>query len=117
MPKQTLTGTLEEQCEFLYQMAQEKMSQGNYTGAVHALKEVVKHAPNFRDAAVLLVEAKAKQSQHRRLLFSAMGGAMLLIALGTLLRLPNDWLFLLFAIIGALLGFGVANLIEIRHDK
>ena len=117
MPKQTLTGTLEEQCEFLYQMAQEKMSQGNYTGAVHALKEVVKHAPNFPDAAALLVEAKAKQSQHRRLLFSAMGGAMLLIAVGTLLRLPNDWLFLLFAIIGALLGFGVANLIEIRHDK
>ncbi|HMN31708.1 MAG TPA: hypothetical protein PKE45_26400, partial [Caldilineaceae bacterium] len=54
MPKQLLTGTLEEQCEFLYTMAVEKMAQGNYTGAVHALKEVVKHAPDFRDAQALL---------------------------------------------------------------
>lgn len=62
MPKQTLTGTLEEQCEFLYQLAQEKMAQGNYTGAVHALQEVTKHAPTFRDAAALLREAKQKKS-------------------------------------------------------
>ena len=38
--KQTLIGTLDEQCEFLYDLALEKMDQGNYTGAAHALKEI-----------------------------------------------------------------------------
>jgi len=117
MPKQTLTGTLEEQCEFLYQLAQEKIAQGNYTGAVHALQEIVRHAPSFRDAAVLLNEAKQKKAQQRRLLFAGMGGAALFIALGTLLQLPNDWLFLAFAVIGALLGFGVGNFFEMRKRR
>ena len=117
MPKQKLTGTLEEQCEFLYQLAQEKMSQGNYTGAVHALVEIVTHAPTFRDAAVLLQVAKQKKSEQRRLLFSALGGASLFIGIGTILQLPNDWLFLLFAVVGAFVGFGIANYIEIRRDQ
>lgn len=117
MPKQKLTGTLEEQCEFLYQLAQEKMSQGNYTGAVHALAEIVTHAPAFRDAAALLQAAKRKKSEQRRLLFAAMGGAALFIAVGTVLQLPNDWLFLLFAVVGAFVGFGIANFIEIRKDR
>ncbi len=117
MPKQTLTGTLEEQCEFLYQLAQEKMVQGNYTGAVHALKEIVKHLPSFRDAATLLVEAKQKKSEQQRLLFSAIGGAAIAIALGTLLQLPNDWLFLIFATVGAFVGFGISNFIELRKRR
>ena len=37
MPKQKLTGTLDEQCEFLYGLAITKMAEGNYTGAKHAL--------------------------------------------------------------------------------
>ena len=117
MPKQKLTGTLEEQCEFLYQLAQEKMSQGNYTGAVHALDEIVTHAPTFRDAVALLQTAKQKKAQQQRLLFSALGGGALFIGFGTVLQLPNDWLFLLFATVGAFVGFGIANLIEIRKDQ
>ena len=117
MPKQKLTGTLDEQCEFLYQLAQEKMSQGNYTGAVHALDEIVTHAPTFRDAAALLQVAKQKKTEQRRLLFSALGGASLFIAAGTVLQLPNDWLFLLFAVVGAFVGFGIANFIEIRKHQ
>lgn len=117
MPKQTLTGTLEEQCEFLYQLAQEKMSQGNYTGAVHALSEVVKHAPAFRDAAALLAAAKEKKAEQRRLLFAGMGGSFLFIVLGTFLQLANDWAFLAFAVVGALIGFGVANFFEIRKRR
>ncbi len=61
MPKELLTGTLDEQCEFLYNLAMEKMQAGNYTGAAHALKEIVEHKPNFRDAAELLEEAKTAQ--------------------------------------------------------
>lgn len=117
MPKQTLTGTLEEQCEFLYQLAQEKMVQGNYTGAVHALDEVVKHLPAFRDAAVLLTTAKQKKAEQRRLLFAGMGGSLLFIALGTFLQLPNDWAFLAFVFVGALFGFGVGNFFEIRKRR
>lgn len=117
MPKQKLTGSLEEQCEFLYQLAQEKMAQGNYTGAVHALEEIVTHAPTFRDAAGLLQAAKHKKAEQRRLLFAAVGGAALFIAVGTMVQLPNDWWFLLFAVVGAFVGFGVANFIEIRKDQ
>jgi len=62
MPKQLLTGALEEQCDFLYALAQEKMSEGNYTGAYHALKEVVKHAPQREEAVALLAVAKQRKS-------------------------------------------------------
>lgn len=117
MPKQTLTGTLEEQCEFLYQMAQEKMTQGNYTGAAHVLHEIVKYAPTFRDAAALLAVAKQKKAEQRRLIFFVIGGSILFIAVGTSLQLPNDWLFLLFAVVGALVGFAIGNLLEIRKRR
>ena len=117
MPKQKLTGTLEEQCEFLYQLAQEKMVQGNYTGAVHALEEIVTHAPTFRDAAGLLQRAKQKKIEQRNLLFSALAGSALFIAAGTVLQLPNDWLFLLFAVSGAIVGFSIANFIELRKRQ
>lgn len=117
MPKQTLTGTLEEQCDFLYQMAQEKISQGNFTGAVHVLQEVVKHAPNFRDAAALLANAKQKKAEQRRLIFWVIGGSIFFITLGTLLQLPNDWLFITFAVVGALVGFVVGNFLETRKRR
>lgn len=60
MPKQKLTGTLDEQCQFLYDAALTKMADGNYTGAKHALQEIVKYKPDFRDAAQLLEEADRK---------------------------------------------------------
>ena len=109
MRTQTLTGTLEEQCAFLYQLAQEKLAQGNYTGAAHVLQEIVKHLPNYRDAAQLLVETKRKKAEQRNLLLSGLLGAMLAVALGTLLQLPNDLLFILLAVVGAVLGFIVSN--------
>jgi hypothetical protein len=112
MPKQLLTGTLDEQCEFLYALAQEKMQQGNFTGAVHALKEIVKHNPNFRDAGAVLVEAKRRKSEQSQLLWFAFGGAALFVFLGTLLQLGNDFLFLGLIAVGALLGFLVGNLVR-----
>jgi hypothetical protein len=115
MPKQLLTGTLEEQCEFLYTMAQEKLAQGNFTGAVYALQEIVKHAPNFRDAQALLVEAKARKATQRRLLLTALAGALLFVALGTIINLDNDLLFLALAVVGALVGYGVGNWLESRR--
>src|SRR5678815_5563863 len=104
MPKQLLTGTLEEQCDFLYNMAVEKMAQGNYTGAVYALKEVVKHLPNFRDAQTLLAVAKSRKATQSRLLFAGLIGAALGIGVGTLLHLSNDLVFIALAVIGAVVG-------------
>ena len=74
MAKQVLAGTLEDQCEFLYILAQEKMAQGNFTGATYALKEIVKHKPDYRDAATLLAEAKRQKSKQSGLLLSGFLG-------------------------------------------
>lgn len=113
MPKQLLTGTLDEQCEFLYNMALEKMQQGNFTGAVHALKEVVKHNPGFRDAAAVLAEAKRRKAEQSQLLWFVFGGAALFVFIGTIAHLGNDLIFLGLIVMGALLGFFVGNLIRI----
>jgi hypothetical protein len=118
MPKQLLTGTLDEQCEFLYKLAQEKMQQGNYTGAVHALKEIVKHNPEFRDAKAFLAEAKRHQAEQSQLLWFAFGGAAIFVFIGTLLQLGNDLFFIGLIAVGALLGFLVGNMVRsLRHPK
>jgi hypothetical protein len=109
MPKQLLTGSLDEQCEFLYNLAQEKMQQGNYTGAVHALKEIVKYAPDYRDAGQLLAEAKRRKAVHRSLLFFAFGGAALFILFGTVVQVRNDLIFLALAALGGLAGYLVGD--------
>ena len=112
--KKQLTGTLEEQCSFLYQLAQEKMEDGNYTGAVYALKEIVRHKPDYRDAAQLLEKARRhKKAQSFRLIIS-LAGAALFVGIGSTAGVPNDlWLFVL-AFAGLLVGYVFANLIRSR---
>ncbi|MCX6045356.1 MAG: hypothetical protein NT075_09595 [Chloroflexi bacterium] len=117
MAKQVLTGPLEEQCEFLYTMAQEKIAQGNFTGATYALKEVVKHKPDYRDAATLLVEAKRQKSKQSVLLLSGFIGAVLFIATGTIVKVPNDLVFLLLAVLFTIVGFGVGNFIQNFRER
>lgn len=110
--KKQLTGTLEEQCSFLYQLAQEKMEDGNYTGAVYALKEIVRHKPDYHDAAQLLEKARRhKKAQSFRLIIS-LAGAALFVGIGSTAGVPNDlWLFVL-AFAGLLVGYVFANLIR-----
>lgn len=118
MPKQLLTGTLDEQCGFLYDLALEKMQQGNYTGAVHALKEIVKHQPGFRDAGALLEEAKRRKAEQSQLLWFAFGGAAIFVFFGTMIQVGNDLLFIGLILVGALLGFIVGNLVRtLRRPK
>jgi len=112
MPKQVLTGTLEEQCEFLYTLAQEKIEQGNYTGAVHVLQEIIKHKPDYRDVAQLLTETKARKSEQTFLLLMAVAGAVVAVAIGGVIGVPNDLIFLFILIFGALVGYGVGNFIQ-----
>jgi hypothetical protein len=112
MPKQKLTGTLEQQCEFLYGLAITKMAEGNYTGAKHALEEIVKHKPDFRDAQVLLEQVRRQKSDQTFLIVMAFIGAAIGITVGSLGRLGNDLVLLLLAGVGALLGYGVGNYIR-----
>lgn len=112
MPKELLTGSLEEQCEFLYQIAQEKIQAGNYTGAIHALREITEHAPDYKDSAALLALAKRKKTEQRNLLIFSLLGAMIFVGIGTLAQITNDLVLLAFAVIGLLIGYGFANLIR-----
>lgn len=112
MPKQRLTGTLEQQCEFLYGMAITKISQGNYTGAKHALEEIVKYNPDFRDSKELLEQVKDKKSEQTYLVWAAIIGAAVFIALGSFFGPRNDFVLLTMALVGALVGYGAGNLIR-----
>ena len=112
MAKQTLSGSLEEQCEFLYNLAVEKMDDGNYTGAVHALKEIVKYAPDYRDSAELLVEAKRRKTAQTSLIVYALVGSALFIGIGTLMQVQNDFVFLLLALTGGLAGYAGGNVLN-----
>lgn len=112
MPKQKLTGTLEQQCEFLYGLAISKIAQGNYTGAKHALQEIVKYNPDFRDARQLLEEVSRKKSDQTFLIVMAFVGAAVGVAIGSLGQLGNDLVLLLLAGAGALLGYGAGNFIR-----
>lgn len=112
MPKQLLTGTLEEQCDFLFEMAQEKMRQGNFTGAYHALKEVVKHAPDRTEAVVLLAHAKERKSEQSRLLLVSLTGAILFIGFGSFAGLSSDLWLLALGFVGLVVGYGAGNLLN-----
>ncbi len=117
MPKTLLTGSLDEQCEFLYTLAQDKMQQGNYTGAIHALKEIAKYRPDYRDTAQMLAEAKRRKSDHTLLLLYAFGGAALFIGIGTVTQAGNDLVLMALALVGGLLGYLVGNLIHSWNAK
>lgn len=105
MRREALTGTLDEQCAFLYELAVEKMAQGNYTGAYHALKDVVKHKPDFEEAQILFAEAKKKKSEQRLLLSISFLGVIAAVGVGSLLGIANDIVFLGVAVVGGLLGY------------
>ena len=115
MQKRTLSGTLEEQCEFLYNLAQEKVGQGNYTGAAHALQEIVKHKQDFRDAAALLADVKRRKSAQTLMLWTAFIGAAVGVGVGSLLHVRNDLALLGLAAVGVVAGYLVGNWIQGRR--
>jgi hypothetical protein len=112
MPKQLLTGPLEEQCAFLYQMAQEKMQVGNYTGASHALKEIARHAPDYKDVAELLALVKRRKAEQRNRLLYSLLGAVIFVGIGTFLQISNDFILLALAVVGLFVGYGIANFLR-----
>ncbi len=107
MRRQQLTGTLDEQCAFLYDLALEKMEQGNFTGAYHALKEVARHRPNFRDVQAQFAEATWRKNEQRFLLLFVFLGAIAFVYLGSGLNFGNDLIFIAFVFLGSVLGFAL----------
>lgn len=112
MPRKLLTGTLEEQCAFLYNVAEEKLAAGNYTGAIHAAKEILAHAPTYPGAQALMEKARRGKREQQLLLWGSFAGAIVAIFFGTLWQLPNDLWLLALALAGAGVGFGVGNVMS-----
>ena len=117
MPKQMLSGTLDEQCAFLYDLGREKLEQGNYTGAVHAFREIVKYAPDYLDTAKLLATAQRRKSEQRSLIVSAFTGAIVMVGVGGLLHFQNDLYLLVFAFVGLVFGYAAGNMWNSRRRK
>lgn len=103
MARQELQGTLEEQCEFLYGLAVEKMQAGNFSGAVYALKELHRHNPEYRDVARLLAEVKVRKARQRNLILAGLAGGALAASIANLLGVAAD-LWLIAAAAAGLVG-------------
>lgn len=117
MPKQLLTGTLEEQCDFLYDLAKQKMAQGNYTGALHALKEIADHAPDYKDVPVLLAQARQRKREQTLLVVTSLIGLAMFVGIGSLVGVSNDLWFLVLAMMGAVVGFFAGNAFIIYRQR
>ena len=116
MSKQVLEGTLDEQLATAYDMVQERMANGRYSGAEHYAREIIKVDPNYRDIREIAAAArKAKREQRYTILISLITSAIA-IAITRGLGLTQDWQSLVFAFIGLIIGFLIANYFFGRSD-
>ena len=67
---------------------------------------------NAMIAAGLLEDVKRRKADQRFLGLTALIGLALFIAVGTVIGLSNDLYFLVLAAIGAVVGYGIGNLIQ-----
>jgi hypothetical protein len=107
MRKVKLEGTLEEQADQLYEMAQDRMQRGAYTGAVYCLEEINKHLPDYRDVPILLDQAKAAKREQMILLLSSLAGAIVLISVTRRLGITHELASLAIGALGMVLGWFV----------
>lgn len=115
MPKEQLQGPLEDQLAVVYDIVQQRMATGRYSGAVHYAKEIIKHDPNYRDIQELLRAAQTAKRQQSILLSASLLIAILAVAITRWLGWTQDWLSLIVAALGALLGFLLANFLLSRR--
>jgi hypothetical protein len=76
------------------------------------LQEIVQHAPDYEDAAELLALAKERKTQQRNLLIFSLLGAALFVGLGTFTGVSNDLFLLVLALVGLVVGYGIASVIS-----
>ncbi len=105
MVKNLLEGTLEEQCEFLYDLGVEKLKTGNFAGALYAFREIVRHDPAYRDVAALLVEARGRKSEQRQLILVGLGSGALFMGVGRLTGISHDLALILVGALGLVCGY------------
>lgn len=109
MPRQPLSGPLEEQLAAMYQIVLDRMREGKYGGAVHYAREIIKFAPDYRDIQDLLRRAQVAQRRQSLTLVGSLVAAIAAIGLGWSLGWREDWQSLLFGFIGLLAGFLLIN--------
>ena len=114
MARQELQGTLEEQCEFLYGLAVEKMQAGNFSGTVYALKELHRHDPGYRDVARLLATVKIRKARQRNLILAGVAGGALAVSIANLLGVTADLWLIAAAAAGLVCTYALATMLRRR---
>lgn len=105
MVRKMLEGTMEEQCEFLYTLALDKMKTGNFTGALYALREVAKHDPGYRDVASLLAQARRRKAEQRSLILVGLGTGVLFAIAARAAGLTHDLGLMASGLAGLVCGY------------
>ncbi len=106
-----LTGTPEEQADQLYEMAEEAMSQGRYSGAYYYWQDIEKVLPGYRDVPDRLVEANLARREQRFLIMGALLGAVALVFVARLLGAQRELVLFGAAVLGLLGGWLVSLLL------
>ncbi|RME84219.1 MAG: hypothetical protein D6775_06035 [Caldilineae bacterium] len=117
MPRQQLSGTLEEQLATVYELVRERMATGRYSGAVHYAKEIIKVDPNYRDIQEILKQAEKAKREQRFLLVISLIGAIVAVAITRGLGWTQDWQSLMFALAGLVIGFLIGNTLYRRSPS
>lgn len=108
MPTQPLSGTLEEQLATVYELVEQRMAEGKYSGAVHYAKAIIKVDPNYRDIQNILQQAQRARRQQSLSLIISLLAAMLGVAIASAAGFGQDWQMLLAGLIGLFLGYLLA---------
>lgn len=110
--KQQLQGTIEEQCAFLYDLAQDKMKAGNFAGALYALKEVARHKPDYRDVQTLLPQLRQRKAEQRRLILIGLGSGIAFASGALAAGVDNDLWVMACGLAGLVCGYGGYSLLK-----
>lgn len=106
-----LTGTPEEQADQLYEMAEEAMSQGRYSGAYRYWLEIEKALPGYRDVPQRLAEANRARREQRFLIMGALLGAAILVFVARTLGTQSELVLFGAAVAGLLVGWLISLLL------
>lgn len=106
-----LTGTPEEQADQLYDLAEEAMGEGRYSGAYRYWLEIEKALPGYRDVPERLAEANLARREQRFLIMGALLGAVVLVAIARSLGAERELVLLAAAVLGLLVGWLISLLV------
>ncbi len=117
MPKQQLSGTLEEQKAAVYEIVQQRMAEGKYSGAVHYAKEIIKADPNYRDIQQILQQAQQAKRQQTLTLVASLLAAIAGVTVASVAGFDADWQMLLAGFIGLLIGYLLSTVYFVRRSR